>query len=591
MNPKGRDKQGCGTNKPTTFIHRGKYMSNDKKTKNVTNRTKNVTNKAIVAPRNIVPPAAFEAHAFAPAVGAPVPHLQNHGGPIIGSVEVVPVYWGNAWTSGINAQLANQLNGFFDFLVTSSYMDMLAEYGTATTPIRHGRRLASATINSEPGTPSGTGRVVTDAQIQQSLNGWIANHTVAATTANTLYFIFLPPNVISQMSDGSASCSAFCGYHNFIGNVYYAVIPFATCAGCVFPGNFLDTLTEVCSHEFAEAITDPQLNAWWDPASGSEIGDICNRNTVRLGGFLVQTEWSNAQSACVIAPATPHGIIQKVILGDTSPLSPCLASLNNNLFLGWKGDGNDFLNVMYSADNGRTFAHKHTSNETSPQSPAICAHNGKLFIAWKGDGNDFLNVAQITISGGAITGFVSKITLGDTSPFGPSLASLNGRLYLAWKGNGNNLLNIMYSTDDGHTFGNKFTSPETSAVAPVICAHNGRLYIGWKGNGNNLLNVAQVVTVGNAVTGFTQKRTLTETSPANPSLASVGNRLYLGWRGDGNTLLNVMYSSDNGQTFAHKHTSPESSPQAPGLGSHQGQCYIAWKGNGNDNLNVAQVFI
>ena len=66
-----------------------------------------------------------------------------------------------------------------------------------------------------------------------------------------------------------------------------------------FPGQFLDTLTEVSSHELAEAVTDPDLNAWWDSSTGDEIGDICNRQTTRLGGFLVQTEWSNAANACI----------------------------------------------------------------------------------------------------------------------------------------------------------------------------------------------------------------------------------------------------------------------------------------------------
>jgi hypothetical protein len=552
------------------------------------NRAK-TTPKAIATPRNIVPPAEFEPHAMAPTIGAPVPNLQYHGGPVISSVDVVSIYWGAAWSSGLNAQLINQLNAFFDFLVTSTYVDMLAEYSTSSTPIRHGRRLASVNINTEPGIPSGGGRLVTDAQIQQALNGWVANHTVSVPTANTLYFVFLPPNVTSQMAGGAGSCSSYCGYHNFTGNIYYAVIPFVNCSGCVFPGNFLDTLTEVSSHEFAEAITDPKLNAWWDSGSGNEIGDICNRNTVRLGGYLVQTEWSNAQSACVITPTPPHGILHKVILGDTSPLSPTLASLNGNLFLGWKGDGNDFLNVMYSADNGRTFGHKHISNETSPQAPALCAHNGKLFIAWKGDGNDLLNVAQVAMSGSNISGLVSKVILGDTSPRSPALASLNGRLYLSWKGDGNDFLNVMYSADDGRTFGHKFISHETSPAAPALCAHNGQLYIGWKGDGNDLLNVAQVVISGNAINGFTQKRILSDTSPTDPALASVGNRLYIGWRGDGNVLLNVMYSLDAGQSFSHKYTSPETSPQAPGLCSHIGQCYITWKGNGNDFLNVAQV--
>ena len=64
---------------------------------------------------------------------------------------------------------------------------------------------------------------------------------------------------------------------------------------------FLDTLTEVSSHELCEAITDPTLGTWFDPNTNNEIGDICNRQTVRLGNFLVQTEWSNELTSCAFA--------------------------------------------------------------------------------------------------------------------------------------------------------------------------------------------------------------------------------------------------------------------------------------------------
>jgi Repeat of unknown function (DUF346) len=261
---------------------------------------------AVAAPRAIVPPADFEAAGLAPVITA-APSLTNHGGPILGAVQVVPMYWGAAWATAANSQLATQLDSFFDVVLTSEYMDMLAEYSTTTTTIQHGQRLASVRIaNSEPGAIVGGVRQVTDGQIQTSLQGFIANGTVPATTANTLYFIFLPPGVVSILGS-SQSCSAFCGYHNHIGGVRYSVIPFADCAGCVFPGQFLDTLTEVASHELAEAITDPDLNAWWDGGTGDEIGDICNRQTTHLGGFMVQTEWSNGQNACVVAPAAPAG--------------------------------------------------------------------------------------------------------------------------------------------------------------------------------------------------------------------------------------------------------------------------------------------
>jgi hypothetical protein len=256
-------------------------------------------------PRTVVPPVEFAPHAAAAVVGAPGPSLQNHGGPVIQSVEVVPIYWGSAWSGADNSTLASKLDGFFDFIVTSEMMDMLGEYGTPASPIGRGRRIASVRMSaSEPGTQTATGRQVTDAQIQQSLQSWIANGTAPPTTANTLYFIYLPPATVCIDQNGDASCAQLCGYHSHIGgNVYYAVVPYVSCNGCVFSGDFLDTLTEVSSHEFCEAITDPALSTWWDPATGNEIGDICNRQTTRLGPYLIQTEWSNKQSACVIAPA------------------------------------------------------------------------------------------------------------------------------------------------------------------------------------------------------------------------------------------------------------------------------------------------
>jgi len=222
--------------------------------------------KQSTGPRRIVQSADFVGRgAAAPIKGAPAPILVNHGGPVLGSVEVVPIYWGNAWANGGNATLSTQLDEFFDFILTSSLIDLLKEYSTSSTQIGRGRRLQSVRVtNNEPGTQTTSGRQVTDAQIQQSLQAWIKNGTVPASTADTLYFIYLPPNV-NCLANGSQSCAGFCGYHDHVDSTYYAVVPYVNCNGCTFPGNFLNTLTEVSSHELCEAITDPALNKWWDP--------------------------------------------------------------------------------------------------------------------------------------------------------------------------------------------------------------------------------------------------------------------------------------------------------------------------------------
>ncbi|HYL85435.1 MAG TPA: hypothetical protein VE263_14455 [Candidatus Angelobacter sp.] len=254
-----------------------------------------------IGPRLIVPMISAEhgsAFTFA-AVGSPLPHLVYNGGPLLTSVEVTTIFWGAAWTQPAQAPLIPQVNSFFDFILQSSLMDVLAEYSVPGRNIGHGRRIATVTItNSEPGGGTGT---VSDAQIQQALQGWIGAGTIPAVTANTLYFVYLPPGVVSTLG-GSASCQQYCGYHNQVnGTIFYAVEPFITCVGCSF-GTIFNSLTKVSSHELCEAITDPALNAWFDPNSGDEIGDICNGSVAQLGGFTVQAEWSNLANLCVLQP-------------------------------------------------------------------------------------------------------------------------------------------------------------------------------------------------------------------------------------------------------------------------------------------------
>jgi len=324
----------------------------------------------------------------------------------------------------------------------------------------------------------------------------------------------------------------------------------------------------------------------WNSSSWIGIDGAYGSNDVLQAG--VQQRVDGQGNASYVAWFEWFAPISKVTLGDTSPLTPALASLNGRMYIGWKGDGNDNLNVMVSTDNGQTFHNKFTSGETSPQAPALAAHNGNLFISWKGDGNDQLNVAIVNLdAAGNPTGFSNKVILGDTSPLSPSLASVNGNLYLAWRGDGNDQLNVMVSRDNGHTFGSKFVSGETSTEAPVLGTFNGSLMISWKGDGNDNLNVARVNT-NPAPTGFSNKVTLGDTSPRSPALAELNGRLYIAWKGDGNDNLNVMFSTD-GQNFGNKSTGFETSPEAPSLVNHNADLFIGWKGDGNDNLNVATV--
>jgi hypothetical protein len=268
--------------------------------------------KAMATPRQIVPLVTPEALA---SLDSAAVNITYHGGPVLSGVEVVTIFWGADWSNAPDSTLAQQVNGFFDEIVTSSLMDLLAEYSTSATRIGHGSRKASFTITaSEPGNAQPGGRIVSDDQIQTTLQGWISNGTVSATTANTLYFIYLPPNVVSTFK-GVQSCDVFCGYHNVVGgNIYYAVVPYLTCSGCTV-GTTFETLTEVSSHELSEAITDPALNGWFDGKQG-EIGDVCAGQVSQLDGYTVQLEWSQQQSACVLTPPWVDKDLTAIAIGS-----------------------------------------------------------------------------------------------------------------------------------------------------------------------------------------------------------------------------------------------------------------------------------
>jgi hypothetical protein len=223
--------------------------------------------------------------------------LSYHDGPLISAAQLQAIFWGPTWQQAPHSTLIGRMNEFFQFILRSSFMDVLAQYSVPGRPIGHGQYLGAVTVT----TPA-LGDSVSDEQIRQALQGWIQDHTVAQPTANTLYFIYLPPGVVSTM-DGGSSWTVYCGYHDHIEEqIYYSVQPFIDCPGCEFGDGIFDALTKVSSHELCEIITDPALNGWFDRATGDEIGDICNGNVTSLGGFVIQGEWSNNQNACTIAP-------------------------------------------------------------------------------------------------------------------------------------------------------------------------------------------------------------------------------------------------------------------------------------------------
>jgi hypothetical protein len=240
------------------------------------------------APIRIVP---LRLEALAP-VGAP--QLTYRGGPLLSEAQVFVLFWGDAWQQDPQVALVQQINSFFDYVLTSEVMDQLAEYSVPGSAISHGTRTGSLELTTAP--PSS----VSDGDLKQLIQQEISSDpAVPQPTSSSLYFVFLPPGVTVGLN-GGASCVNFCGYHSDIdGTVFYAVMPYPDCSGCEGGLSVIDALTATTSHELCEAITDPVPGQGWYDDQNGEIGDICAWQTKQSGGYTVQLEWSNSAGRCL----------------------------------------------------------------------------------------------------------------------------------------------------------------------------------------------------------------------------------------------------------------------------------------------------
>ena len=139
----------------------------------------------------VVPPKLDPSMTKAEIAAAPTTKLVFNNGPLLQSVKVFTIFWGSAWNTSEQTNVAKKLNDFFKFIVGSELVDQLAEYNIPDRQlnIRHGEYLGTITITKPP-----TPVVVMDSMVQHVLQHEIAiNRNIPRPTADTLYFIYLPP--------------------------------------------------------------------------------------------------------------------------------------------------------------------------------------------------------------------------------------------------------------------------------------------------------------------------------------------------------------------------------------------------------------
>lgn len=355
--------------------------------------------------------------------------LLKNSGPVMHSSTTHVIYWDP--NGEFTTTTKEIVNGFFSnvahdsgqasnvFGIAGQYTDATgnaAYSSTSTVPKTDTEKYPTGGCTAPTGSFADAGPPYTecmlDGQLQSELSRFIAAEKLPVGPTQ-LYFLLLPHKVATCLEEQeefepgvfeqACSNNVFCAYHSVISEgtskgTVYADIPFSlldtnAVKGCQDDGNesllqypngdiagtnvstrFADVALKYISHEFIEAITDPQLNAWFD-ANELEIGDKCNgvhgngsgigydansflpvlggsaaegtlfNQSINAGHYYLQSEWDNAGKACLMKPLaiTAAGFTptaESTIVGATVAFNASVTDPYGHPSLVWDfGDG------------------------------------------------------------------------------------------------------------------------------------------------------------------------------------------------------------------------------------------------------------
>ena len=271
-------------------------------------------------------------------------HVTFHGGKVLRSPDVVPVYVGAYWQSleGKRDRVRNDA-AMAALVKDPGQTGIWKEYGSGSGTTSPSKVIAGATH-----------RDWSKEDVEALVEAQVRAGNLDAGDPERIFTVVLPPG--ATLRDGEASSTD--GLGGFHGNVtardghpvYYAVVVYSQrrgdqVNGIDFTGKPIDNITVTESHEIAEAVTDPDVGlaiqtgdprylGWYDdttpvrrrdgsvvlddegrPMRGKgEIDDIPILNAElegdsalksawgRSGGFAFQTGWSNRDGKSELAP-------------------------------------------------------------------------------------------------------------------------------------------------------------------------------------------------------------------------------------------------------------------------------------------------
>ncbi len=259
---------------------------------------------SIAANAQVLQPPVSDHIVYTPVKGAIVSkagNIINHGGPVITSAKVVFIFWGPNFANAAHPDhtYATTLQAFRNQFGTTGEYNTITQYS--------GIQLANLGSGSADWFDTSTPPTnVTDSAVRSKVTSYLATHTF---NNSTIYEVVIPSSSYSS-SGSSTSCGgprlAYCAYHSHYStsghDVKYSIEPYPSCSGCKVSGwSDVQNQEHFTCHETREAVTDPDLNAWFD-SSGAEADDKCAWSPspfIGTGGYGYQYEWSNLTGSCV----------------------------------------------------------------------------------------------------------------------------------------------------------------------------------------------------------------------------------------------------------------------------------------------------
>ena len=215
-----------------------------------------------------------------PSTGAVVQGngINYHGGPVMHNTPNAYVIWYGNWNStGSNTAATKSLIEHFLSTIGGSALELVnSTYGDNSANVTGNVRFGGSTTNTSTANLS-------DAGVQSVVAGAI-NSGALPRDSNGVYFVLTS----SGISETSGFCTQYCGWHTHANlggtDIKYAFVgnPDRCPSGCEIqrtgpnsPATNVggaDGMANVISHELEEAISDPDLNAWFD-SNGQENAD------------------------------------------------------------------------------------------------------------------------------------------------------------------------------------------------------------------------------------------------------------------------------------------------------------------------------